>query len=144
MSLDGAVAGPRPPPCSAEEHATSSPPTTAPQATTEEATPARHVEVFAHRVTRLIFNSPAHSAGLVPFFDHLVAFDDIKLGSDTQWFAKYAQARIGKVCQGGGGGGGAVMCGSATCAQAISCRMDAQRDTGTGHIPGGTKAGGLP
>jgi hypothetical protein len=50
----------------------------------------------AHRVTRLMFHSPAHAAGLIPFFDHLLSYDDIKLGSDTQVFAKYVEENIGK------------------------------------------------
>jgi len=56
----------------------------------------RHAITHAHRVTKLMLGSPAHAAGLVPFFDHLVALDDIKLGPDLAWFVRYTSQRVGK------------------------------------------------
>eukprot|EP00667_Euglena_gracilis_P003807 EG_transcript_3823 len=59
--------------------------------------PQRHGTEFAHRITKLMLGSPAHAAGLIPFFDHIVALDDITLGPELEWFLKYCKDRIGKV-----------------------------------------------
>lgn len=48
-------------------------------------------------ITKLMLGSPAHAAGLIPFFDHIVALDDITLGPELEWFLKYCKDRIGKV-----------------------------------------------
>ena len=49
-----------------------------------------------YQVVKLFTGSPAHQAGLLPFFDYLVAADNVTLGANLAEFADLLTAKKGE------------------------------------------------
>ena len=47
-----------------------------------------------YQISRLIMNSPAHAAGLLPFFDFIIGVDGVAIGEDGPFFKEHLKSHL--------------------------------------------------